>query len=314
MNLALNRSFQRGGCQLLHLSKCSLLQWLNNIDTIIYGGDGVLWHHDKPIEGAAETFNILRAMGKNAYICTNNSVLSTQKTCLKAQKMGCLVAPNEILSSGQALARFMGEMKFEKKVYVVGGQGIIDELRLAGIKSLPLDSSDPNEVKDITLDPSVGAVVVGLDENFNSLKLTKASCYLMKPQVMFVATDRDMAIPLAPGRIVPGAGSMVAALEAATKRSPFTCGKPNSYMCLNLMRQGIIQPDRTLMIGDMMHTDIQFGYNCGFQTLLVGTGVSSYQDALAAQSSKEQIMHQQVPDMYVPELSNLLPFLSSRNK
>jgi len=63
-----------------------------------------------------------------------------------------------------------------------------------------------------------------------------------------------------------------------------------------------------------MNTDIQFGYNCGFQTLLVGTGVNSYQDAIEAQASKVPPLYQQVPDLYVPKLSNLLPFLSSRNR
>jgi len=63
-----------------------------------------------------------------------------------------------------------------------------------------------------------------------------------------------------------------------------------------------------------MNTDIQFGYNCGFQTLLVGTGVNSYQDAIEAQASKVPSLYQQVPDLYVPKLSNLLPFLSSRNR
>lgn len=63
-----------------------------------------------------------------------------------------------------------------------------------------------------------------------------------------------------------------------------------------------------------MATDIQFGYNCSFQTLLVGTGVSSYKDALAAQESSDPFMYQQVPDKFVSKLSDLLPFLFSRNR
>lgn len=251
MNLALNRSFQRGGCQLLDLTKYSVFQWLKNIDTIIYGGDGVLWRHDKPIEGATETFNALRAFGKDAYICSNNSILSAQEICRKAQKMGCLVGPNEVLSSGKALARFLFENSFNKKVYVIGGQGIVDELKQVGIESLPLDPPSVKKAQDIPLDRNVGAVVVGMDEDFNSMKLTKATCYLKDPQVMFMATNRDMAFPLAsPGRLIPGAGFMVAAIRGATQRNPFTCGKPNPYMCIDLMLQGIIRPERTLMIGD----------------------------------------------------------------
>uniref|UniRef100_A0A6P4FWS4 Glycerol-3-phosphate phosphatase-like isoform X2 n=1 Tax=Drosophila rhopaloa TaxID=1041015 RepID=A0A6P4FWS4_DRORH len=320
MNLALNRSVQKGGCQVLGLNKYSIQQWLKTIDTIIYDGDGVVWKHDEVLEKAPETFNALRAMGKEAYICSNNSAISVAGICRKAQEMGFLVAKNEILSSGQTLARFMKEKKFKKKVYVVGGQGIIDELKLVGIESLPLDHpslqgfSMMEHVPTIFLDPHVGAVVVGNDKDFNMIKLTKACCYLKDPDVMFVATNRDMAIPAAPGRLVPRAGVMVSAIQAASQRMPFTCGKPNPYMCIDLMRQGVIQPERTLIIGDTMYTDILFGYNCGFQTLLVGTGVHSYQDAIEAQASKVPLLYQQVPDLYVPRLSNLLPFLSSRNR
>jgi len=67
---------------------------------------------------------------------------------------------------------------------------------------------------------------------------------------MFVATSRDAALPAAPGRMVPSAGVMVAAIQAASQRMPFTCGKPNPYMCIDLMQKGVIQPDRTLIIGD----------------------------------------------------------------
>uniref|UniRef100_A0A6P4FWP0 Phosphoglycolate phosphatase 1B, chloroplastic-like n=1 Tax=Drosophila rhopaloa TaxID=1041015 RepID=A0A6P4FWP0_DRORH len=116
MNLALNRSVQKGGCQVLGLNKYSIQQWLKTIDTIIYDGDGVLWKHDEVLDKAPETFNALRAMGKEAYICSNNSALSVAGICRKAQEMGFLVAKNEILSSGQTLARFMKEKKFKKKV------------------------------------------------------------------------------------------------------------------------------------------------------------------------------------------------------
>ncbi|EDX09001.1 glycerol-3-phosphate phosphatase [Drosophila simulans] len=320
MNLALNKTFQKSGCQLLGLNKYGIQQWLKTIDTIIFDGNGVLWSHDKVLENAAETFNALRAMGKKAFICTNNSVTSVEGICKYAQEMGFLVAKDEILSSVQTLAKFMKEKSFNKKCYVVGGQGIVDELKLVGIESLPLDHSSlqgfsmPDHIHSIFLDPNVGAVVVGSDKDFNTIKLTKACCYLKDSEVMFVATSRDAALPAAPGRMVPSAGVMVAAIQAASQRMPFTCGKPNPYMCIDLMQKGVIQPDRTLIIGDTMCTDILLGYKCGFQTLLVGTGVNSYQDAIEAQGSKAPLLYQQVPDLYVPKLSNLLPFLSSRHR
>ncbi|KAH8345960.1 hypothetical protein KR067_010668 [Drosophila pandora] len=316
MNLALNRNVVKGGCQLLALNKYSLYQYLKNIDTILYDADGVLWQNDKPLRGAVETFNALRAMGKKSYICTNNSYESALAVWKKAKNMDLLVGKDEILTSGQAMARFLSEQNFQRKVYAIGGQGIVDELKLVGISCLPLDppNTDSDFINKIVLDPEVGAVVVGMDKDFDAHKITKATCYLRDPEVMFVATNRDLAYPAAPGRMIPGAGVMVAAIQAASLRPPYTCGKPKPYFCSHIMRQGLLQPEHTLMVGDTMSTDIQFGYNCSFQTLLVGTGVSSYKDALAAQESSEPFMYQQVPDKFVSKLSDLLPFLFSRNR
>ncbi|KAL7733804.1 hypothetical protein ACLKA6_011527 [Drosophila palustris] len=310
---------KKGVCQLLALNKFSIQQWLKTFDTIIFDADGVLWRREDVIEGTPETFNALRAMGKNCFICTNHSAKSTAELSSKAQKMGFLISTNEILSSSMALARHLKERNFKRKVFIVGEQGIADELKAVGIESLPfgeeplLGSSLREHLQLMKLDQDVGAVAVGVDSNFNMLKMSKACCYLNDQRVLFLATNRDRAFPVNPGRATPGAGVMVAAIQAATNRKPFTCGKPNAFICLHLIREGIIKPDRTLMVGDTLYTDIQFGYNCGFQTLLVGTGINSLKDVEKVQKSQHPMMYQQVPDLYVPKLADLLKFLSSRN-
>lgn len=310
---------KKGVCQLLALNKFSIQQWLKTIDTIIFDADGVLWRRKEVIEGTPETFNALRAMGKNVFICTNHSSSSGQALCNKAQNLGFLINTNEIISSSMALARYLQERKFKKKVFIVGEEGIAEELKAVGIESVPFGeeplqgSNLRDHLQVMKLDENVGAVAVGVDGNFNMLKVSKACCYLNDPHVLFLATNRDHAFPVSPGRFTPGAGVMVAAIQAATKRSPFVCGKPNTFMCLHLLQGGLIKPERTLMIGDTIYTDIQFGYNCGFQTLLVGTGVSSLEDVSKAQKSRKPMMYQQIPDLYVPKLADLLKFLPSKN-
>ncbi|KAH8398809.1 hypothetical protein KR222_007508 [Zaprionus bogoriensis] len=312
-------AIKKGVCQLLALNKFSVQQWLKAFDTIIFDADGVLWQHDVAIEGVPETFNALRAMDKQVFICTNHSSSSCATLCKKAQRLGLLVNQHEMLSSSLALARYLKERKFKRKVYIIGGQGIADELQNVGIESVPLGRETMlgptmrEHLRQLKLDDDVGAVAVGVDPKLNILKLTNACCYLADQKVLFLATNRDQRGPVGNDRFYPGAGVMVATVEASMKRSPFTCGKPNTFMCLQLIRDGVIKPERTLMVGDNMATDIQFGYNCGFQTLLVGTGVSSLKDVNKAQESKKPLMYQQVPDLYVPRLSDLLKFLPSRN-
>ena len=43
-----------------------------------------------------------------------------------------------------------------------------------------------------------------------------------------------------------------------------------------------VDPPRTLMIGDILQTDIQFAANCGLDSILVGTGVDNEQTTMAA--------------------------------
>ncbi|KAH8372431.1 hypothetical protein KR093_011584 [Drosophila rubida] len=310
---------KKGVCQLLALNKFSIQQWLKSFDSIIFDADGVLWHREEVIEEAPQTFNALRAMGKQVFICTNHSAMSANRLSTKAQKLGFLISKHEILSSSMALARYLQERKFKRKVYIVGEQGIAEELKAVGIESLPIGDeledgcSLHEQMLTTPLDKDVGAVAVGIDSKFNALKISKACCYLADRKVLFLATNRDLAFPAAVGTLTPGAGVMVAAVQAASNRLPFTCGKPNTYICLHLIREGIIKPERTLMVGDTMHTDIHFGYNCGFQTLLVGTGVNSLDDVAAAQKSSKPKMYQQIPDLYVPKLADLLKFLPSKN-
>lgn len=247
---------RKGVCQLLALNKFSVQQWLKTFDTIIFDAEGVLWLHDKAIEGAPQTFNALRAMGKKAFICTNHSATSCAHLAKKAQQMGLLINDNEMLSSSMALARYLKERGFKQKVYVIGGQGICDELKVEGIESVTtkedklLAPTMREHVKMMKLDDDVGAVAVGLDSDFGILKLTVAACYLQSLRVLFLTTNRDLRFPASETRFYPGAGVMVAAIEAVTNRTAINCGKPSTFMLLRQIRDGIIKPDRTLMVGD----------------------------------------------------------------
>lgn len=95
----------------------------------------------------------------------------------------------------------------------------------------------------------------------------------------------------------------------ACGREATIIGKPNPDMCKSLFAQGNIVAERTIMIGDSAKYDILFGYNCGFQTLLVGTGVNSMDDVREWQRSKVEEDKQLIPDIYLPSLGDLLPLL-----
>ncbi|GFH23741.1 phosphoglycolate phosphatase [Haematococcus lacustris] len=105
-----------------------------------------------------------------------------------------------------------------QQAYVIGEAGLVDELTLAGITVLggPQDSdkafdftSDPSMSH---LDPSVTAVVVGLDKQINYYKLQTAQAYIVVHKAQFIATNTDARGNLSSQDEWAGAGTMVAAV------------------------------------------------------------------------------------------------------
>ena len=273
------------------LSPAQLREWLAPLTTFLCDCDGVLWRAESGVPGVAHTVAALRARGKRVLFVTNNSTKSRRDYVAKLRSAaGIECAAEDIISSAFAAAEYCRREGVSKKAYVLGGSGLIDELRLAvpGLEVLGPDDFakefafgrlKPSE----HLDPDVQAVVIGFDARFSYYKLATAAMYLRyAPGCRFGATNRDASYPDA-HCLVPGGGSLVAALETGAGRSPdVVAGKPSLQM-LDLIDGGALDRARTCMVGDRLDTDIVFGNAGGLRaTLLVLTGISSLANAEAA--------------------------------
>ena len=68
-------------------------------------------------------------------------------------------------------------------------------------------------------------------------------------------------------------------MQASTGMLPAEIiGKPFDGMGKNLMRTLNLTSDKFIMVGDRLHTDIAFGNNCNFATILVLSGESTVED------------------------------------
>lgn len=267
------------------------------------------------IHGSPDVINRLQEKGKRVYFLTNNSTKTRSGFLEKAHKLGYNITEETILSTAYATAQYLKQRQFNKKVFLVGSSGIADELRSVGIEVS--NSPGPDVIttnyhdiftNEFRVDPDVGAVVVGFDEHISFPKLMKAATYLSNPDVLFIGTNTDERFPSKIG-VVPGSGTMVRAVETCSERKATIMGKPNPLICEHLIATEQILPSRTLMIGDRCNTDILLGANCGFQTLMVGTGVHRLHEVHAWRKSKDENDHKLVPDIYVHKLGDLLPHL-----
>ncbi|XP_034831312.1 glycerol-3-phosphate phosphatase-like [Maniola hyperantus] len=285
-------------------------EFLNSFDTVLCDCDGVLWINNNAIPGSPEAMNYFRQMGKRIFYVTNNSTKMRSDFAVKAQELGYIAEPEEILSTAYLVAHYLKGIGFTKKVYLIGSNGIGDELKAVGIRHIGIGpdqvKTDFKSMNSSDLDPEVGAVVVGFDEHISYPKFMKAASYLSNEECLFIATNTDERFPKSSSIIIPGTGTLVRAVETCSERKALVLGKPNDYVKKFLESFGL-NPGRTLMIGDRCNTDIEFGVRCGFQTLLVMTGVTSAKEIEKIRNEKTPPL----PDVVLPKLGDILNLKSS---
>ncbi|KAK3007942.1 hypothetical protein RJ639_013355 [Escallonia herrerae] len=282
----------------------------DSVDAFLFDCDGVIWKGDSLIDGVPETLEMLRSKGKKLVFVTNNSTKSTRQYANKFSSLGITVTEDEIFSSSLAAAMFLKVNGFprEKKVYVLGEEGILEELELAGFTGVggPEDGTKTVQLKPNSLfehDKSVGAVVVGLDQYVNYYKLQYGTlCIRENPGCLFIGTNRDAVGHMTDLQEWPGAGCMVAAICGSTQKEPIVVGKPSTFMMDFLLQKFLISTTRMCMVGDRLDTDILFGQNAGCKTLLVFSGVTT-------QSTLEDPSNDIRPDYYTSKVSGVLNLL-----
>lgn len=233
------------------------------IKALILDMDGVLWRGKQPIGNLARIFERIQSLGLKYTFATNNATGSVSQYVEKLRFLGVNAEPQQIINSPMAVAHYLKQSHPQGgAVYLIGETGLIEALHEAGF----YHSED-----------GVLAVVAGLDRQFTYEKLRKASLLIQKG-IPFIGTNPDKTFPSAEG-LTPGAGSILAAIEAASGTAPKIMGKPYPHLFQLALQQMGTQPSETLVIGDRLDTDILGGINSGCKTALVLTGVTTRAEA-----------------------------------
>jgi 4-nitrophenyl phosphatase/phosphoglycolate phosphatase len=282
---------------------------LENNDAFIFDCDGVIWRGSTLLPGVKRGLLNLVNAGKRCYFITNNSTQSRAGYKKKFDALGLdFVEPASILSSSYAAALHLQSSGFKTKhpggkfkVYVVGEQGICDELDNAGIPWIGgnLDAHKSLD-ESTTYDGDVKAVVCGLDRNISYFKIQYAMSSILNNQgCEFIATNLDANTHLGDGALYAGGGSIVSALVGCTGVKPTVVGKPNGLMLDVLVKEHGLERERIVMVGDRLDTDIAFGNKNGVNTLLVMSGVTREED-IRAIGDKDLI-----PDYFTESVGHL---------
>ena len=231
----------------------------NQIKALILDADGVVWKGDHPIGDLKEIFKKLNQKGIEYCFATNNSTKSIANYLERFAGFHIPATQGQIFTSGKTTADILKERYPNGgNVFVVGMEGLIQTLKGAGF-----DHSDTNPL----------AVVVGLDKEVTYSKLSTATL-LIRQGIPFIATNADKTFP-SPEGLVPGAGSIVAALIASTDTNPEVIGKPHTPIFTQALAYLNKRPEEVLVVGDRLETDIAGGQATGCKTAVVLSGVST---------------------------------------
>ncbi|QSF42628.1 MULTISPECIES: TIGR01457 family HAD-type hydrolase [Paenibacillus] len=249
--------------------------------------DGTLFHGGRMIPGADKLITGLRAAGVPFLFVTNNSSRTPANVAAHLSGMGIEAKAEEVCTSSLAAARYIAEESPEARVAILGEEGLIEACTAAG---LTIVTDDPQYV------------VQGIYRSFTYDSLAQASRWIMGG-AKFVLTNPDLMLPSDDG-VMPGAGTLGAAIEAASGVSPVVIGKPESYLINYAVSMLGIKQHEAVVVGDNMRTDISAGANAGCRTILVLTGLTT-QDNLEHYKTVTGV----TPDVICSDLAELISML-----
>lgn len=233
---------------------------VSKIKALFLDLDGVVWHGSAPIGDLGATFSQVADLGILPLVGTNNATLTPEDYVVKFARLNVpTIKPEYIFSPAiGAVEIFRSDFPSGVKVHVLGSDALRAYLRREGISVVESDAD---------------VVLASLDRELTYKKLAVAQ-RLVFNGAAFYATNRDHIIFSETG-VLPGGGSIVAALENCTGVTPIVIGKPEATLIHAAMKRFGLTPDEILVIGDRYDTDILGGLNAGCPTVLVLTGVDN---------------------------------------
>jgi HAD superfamily hydrolase (TIGR01450 family) len=234
---------------------------LLDLDGVVYVGPSAVPHAAEALDAA-----LVRHGLRSAFV-TNNAARTPAGVAAHLVELGIRAQASDVVTSAQAGARVLAErLPPGSRVLVIGGPGVAEALRERGL--VPVESVDDGAV----------ALIQGHGPETGWRQLAEGSLAIGRG-LLWVATNLDRTIPGPRGRVL-GNGSMVAALRHATGAEPMVAGKPEPpLMRESVERSAAVTP---LVVGDRLDTDIEGATRSGIPSLLVLTGVTDWQDLLAA--------------------------------
>lgn len=229
---------------------------LNGIKAVIFDLDGTLYFGNDLAPGALNVLDYLHRKNIKVFYFTNNSSRTRAQIYEKLVRMGLPGNIEQVYNSAYAAGLYAKSVGLQS-VYCVGTDDLKAELASNGINVL-----DRVAIAD--------AIIIGMDMEFDFAKLGEVLDVYNLGCHKIIACNSDKNYPVEKGKIVPGVGCIVSAIETACDRQiDYLVGKPSPFMMELLMDDNGLQRDEMLVVGDSYASDIQIAKKFGCKSVLI---------------------------------------------
>jgi arabinose operon protein AraL len=230
-------------------------------DGYIFDLDGTVYLGEALLPGAGEAITRLRQAGRRVVFLSNNPTRTSAQYAARLSKLGLPTPPADVINSSQVMVQWLLHEAPGCRVFVAGEQPLKDELAAAGFRLVEHAGE-------------IDFVIASFDRTFHYGKL-QVAFDAIRAGARFVATNADRYCPV-PGGGEPDAASVIAAIEACTATTiEVVVGKPSPIMARAVAEIVQLPPERCLMTGDRLETDIAMGHGAGMATALALTGATT---------------------------------------
>lgn len=258
-------------------------------DAYVFDMDGTIYLGDHLLPGAARMINELRRRGIGVRFLSNNPTKDPEQYATKLAKLGLPTDVSDIANTVVTTAGWLKENHPNAVLFPIAEEPLCNYLRNEGFEL----SDDPEKI-DI--------VIASYDRTFDYRKLQIAfDAIWFHKRAFLVQTNPDKYCPFPGGRGEPDCASIVAAIEACTgTKCVANFGKPDPIMLTEALRGFGVAPDRAVMVGDRLGTDIKMAVDGGMTSALVLTGDSTLEEAQA-------LPEQEKPTYILDRVDRLIP-------
>jgi len=262
---------------------------LDDVGGFVFDIDGSLVHRGadfraRPLPGAVEVLDAIRASGRPLVLFTNGSHLRPETFAQGLWEDGLPVADDEVLTPVCSAISFLARRHPEARAIVFGSEAIRERMAEAGVALVDDDDAE--------------VVFVAHVEEVDLAAMERAA-RAVSAGARLLAANYQRGYWGSNGVIFSRGAMVTAGIAKVTGARPVVVGKPSKAAVREVTERLGVPSERLAVIGDDIGMDIALGKLGGSRTILVRSGISGATDL-------SRVPERQRPDAVVDGVEELL--------